>query len=294
MSVDVAYDLANHKALIHTHFERLVPPTTQNYSKLIEAARYSLLNGGKRVRPLFVLAAAETFGAEPDKALSTACAIEMIHTYSLIHDDLPCMDDDDFRRGKPSLHKAFDEAHAVLAGDYLLTRAFEVVSTDEGLTAEQRVRLISLITANCGAHGMVGGQSLDMCAEGKDLSLEELQQLHSLKTGALITASILAGAYIGDANQEECALIKAFGDDLGLAFQIFDDVLDVTQAYAKRGTTQSSDLINNKTTYVTLLGVDKANQAANHHLDQALQNLAKLNRPTGFLKYLALSIKKKP
>jgi geranylgeranyl diphosphate synthase type II len=254
-----------------THLEfklkELVPEKLEApYNQLFKAARYALMSGGKRLRPLLALTTAEAFGISGEIALSAACALEMVHTYSLIHDDLPCMDDDDFRRGKPSLHKAFTEGHAVLAGDYLLTYAFEVVAKDSNLTAEQKVALINLLAKSSGGEGMIGGQVMDIEAEGQTISLDHLKHIHKHKTGAMITASIACGGIIADATPVQMKLLCEFGDDIGLAFQIIDDVIDVTASFQKHGKAISSDSINNKSTYVTLLGLEPAKQAAHELL----------------------------
>lgn len=265
----------------------LIPEQDVPHRQLFEAARYSLIGGGKRLRPLLTLATTETFGIDNRIALNAACAIEMIHTYSLIHDDLPCMDDDDFRRGKPSLHKAYSEGHAVLAGDYLLTFAFEVIAQDPHLEADQKVALVGLLAKNSGAHGMIGGQVMDIEAEGKQIDVRILQQIHRHKTGAMITASLKFGGIIAGANQGQLEALQLFGEDLGLAFQIIDDVLDVTASEKKHGKAIASDEINNKMTYVTLLGLEPARRAAFELLHSGKEHLRKLNCNSLLLENLA-------
>lgn len=220
--------------------------------RLMEAVRYSLLDGGKRLRPALVLGAAELIGGESAEALPAACAVEMIHTYSLIHDDLPCMDDDDVRRGKPSLHKAFDEATAVLAGDALQAMAFELLADagDPGLVAE--------LARAAGPLGMVGGQQLDLEAEGQALELDPLRDLHHMKTGALIRVSVRLGGRIAGADSGQLDALTKYGECLGLAFQIADDVLDVSGDAATLGKNPGSDAARNKSTYPSLLGLDEA------------------------------------
>jgi geranylgeranyl diphosphate synthase type II len=274
-------------ALVEQKLNVLIPEKATDYDSLYKAARYSLLAGGKRLRPILAIATAEAFGKSESTALSAACALEMIHTYSLIHDDLPCMDDDDFRRGKPSLHKAFGEGHAVLTGDYLLTYAFEVVANDPSLHAAQKVALISLIARNCGCQGMIAGQVMDIQAEGKTLTIESLKQIHRYKTGALINASILTGAIIAEASPAEFQLLNDFGHDIGLAFQIVDDVIDVTSSEIKHGKKVASDAANHKTTYVTLLGIEEARQTADSLYIRSLSHLDQLNQDTSILKALA-------
>lgn len=273
--------------LIEQTLNELIPEQNHTYSSLFQSARYSLLNGGKRLRPVLTLATAETFKVSPKNALSTACALEMIHTYSLIHDDLPCMDDDDFRRGKPSLHKAFNEGLAVLAGDYLLTHAFGIIANDSLLNAGQKVALISLISKNAGCRGMIAGQVMDIEAENKTTSLAALQEIHQYKTGALMTASVLAGGIIANASSQELDILRHFGNDMGLAFQIIDDVIDVTESESKHGKKTGSDAANNKATYVTLLGIDGAEKEAQQLLQRALESLSKLPHATSLLQAIA-------
>lgn len=279
--------LQNTSTLLEEHLNRILPESTLPYYTLFSAARYSLLGGGKRLRPILLIATAEALGAPLNKALSAASAIELVHTYSMIHDDLPCMDDDNFRRGKPSLHKAFSEAHAVLAGDFLLSYAFELLAEDTGLTAEQRIKLVSLLSRGCGGHGMIGGQVLDIEAEGKMLDLAALQTIHRHKTGALITTSILMGAVIAEAKETDFMALKEYGDALGLAFQIMDDILDIRSSVEKHGKTTSSDLANNKTTYATLLGLEKAQSAAIGIIESAKAHLSRVNGSTEQLRHLA-------
>lgn len=243
---------------------------------LLEAARYSLLSPAKRMRPLLVLITCEMLGGNRDLALRPACALEMIHTYSLIHDDLPCMDDDDFRRGRPSLHKAFDEATAVLAGDFLLTYPFEILASSPGLSDALKTQLIAVLSKRAGGDGMIGGQILDLAAEGKHLPLEDLQTVHHLKTGALLSCAVEMGALLAGASQQMFKALRAFGKKIGLAFQIADDILDVTAGVVKKGKASGSDSVNQKATYVTLLGLDQARAAAKETLAQALSSLETL------------------
>lgn len=285
MNID-AY-LKSNALLVEEKLLTLIPQKETAFASLYQAARYSILGSGKRLRPILAIATAETFCKSAKETLSAACALEMIHTYSLIHDDLPCMDDDDFRRGKPSLHKAFNEGHAVLTGDYLLTYAFEVIVNDSLLTPQQKTALISLIAKYAGCQGMIAGQVMDLQAEGKKIDLESLKQIHQYKTGALINASILAGGIIGEASSEEFRILHDFGNDIGLAFQIVDDVLDVTASEVKHGKKIASDAANNKTTYVTLLGITEANKTADELYERSISHLEKLNKDTSLLKALA-------
>jgi geranylgeranyl diphosphate synthase type II len=285
--MDIDAYLKSKTLLVEEKLNSLIPQKQTAFASLYQAARYSLLGNGKRLRPILTIATVEVFGKSSNEALTAACALEMIHTYSLIHDDLPCMDDDDFRRGKPSLHKAFNEGHAVLTGDYLLTYAFEVIADDPILTVQQKTALISLIAKYSGCQGMIAGQVMDIQAEGKAIDLECLKQIHQYKTGALINASILAGGIIGEASNEELEIFHNFGNDIGLAFQIVDDVLDVTASEVKHGKAIASDAVNNKTTYVTLLGIEEANKTADELYERAISHLNKLKKDSSLLKALA-------
>ena len=273
--------------LVESKLEELVPESKVLEQELYHAARYSLLEGGKRFRPILTLAVADLFGASLDSALTPACAIEMIHTYSMIHDDLPCMDDDNFRRGKPSLHKQYPEAIAVLAGDYLLTKAFEVISSDEKLTAEQRTFLVKIISKAAGGSGMIGGQVIDILTENKSIDLITLQELHKKKTGALISSAISSGCFISGATEEQTNCLNLYAENLGLAFQVVDDILDITSGDKKRGPQTSSDVSNNKNTYVSLLGLDEAKKVARQLYKSAISSLDQLPQETTFLKKLA-------
>ena len=225
----------------------------------MEAMRYSLFAGGKRVRPVLCLAAAEALGADPAPLLPVACALECIHTYSLIHDDLPAMDDDDLRRGKPTNHVVFGEAGAILAGDGLLTYAFDLMS-DPALSSfigdGERLRLIQVVARAAGPLGMVGGQALDVVSEGREVDFETLRTIHRCKTGALITASVQAGAIIGGASEEQYASLTAYGEAIGLAFQIYDDLLNVEGTTEELGKAAGSDADREKATYPAFFGVE--------------------------------------
>lgn len=247
-------------------------------SRLAEAMRYSLLDGGKRLRPTLVRAAAESLSAEPDTWLYPAAALEMMHVYSLIHDDLPAMDDDDLRRGKATNHRAFDEATAILAGDALQSLAFEHLSLSPGLTADTRLAMVGILARQAGHAGMVGGQMLDLQAEGQQLGLDDLARIHRLKTGALIESALHLGALCTNAPLPDAtrAALTTFGQALGLAFQITDDMLDVTADTATLGKPQGSDAALNKSTYVQLLGLDGARREAQQQTDAALAALDQL------------------
>jgi geranylgeranyl diphosphate synthase type II len=247
-----------------------------SYDKLFDAARYALLGGGKRLRPLLLLAAAEGLGAARAAALPAACAVEMIHTYSLVHDDLPCMDDDDFRRGRPSLHRAFPEGLAVLAGDFLLTYAFEVIAINPLLSPATNLQLVTDLAQSAGGHGMIAGQVMDIEAEGKKLDLPAMEAIHRCKTGALISAAVAMGGIAANASAATMEILRSYGNDLGLAFQIADDLLDVAASMAKRGQSSSSDLLNDKMTYVKLMGYDQATETVRRLVGHAKAKLAQL------------------
>lgn len=253
-------------------------------ARIREAMRYSLLKGGKRIRAALVLEFARLCGAPGSLAMPLACAVEMIHAYSLIHDDLPCMDNDDFRRGKPSCHKQFGEACALLAGDGLLTLAFKTVS-EASIPGEARARAVSELAHAAGYCGMVGGQMLDLQAEGRSISLETLSRLYAMKTGALLRVSALLGCIAGGRAAME-TVADAYTQALGLTFQIADDVLDVAGNLEKLGKPIGSDAENGKTTYVTLLGLDGARREARRQADIARSQADKLPDPA-FLLWLA-------
>lgn len=273
--------------VVQDHLTKLVTVKGLPQDSLYRAAKYSLMAGGKRLRPILAIATAESFGCECQKILNAACALELIHTYSLIHDDLPCMDDDDLRRGKPTLHKVYPEAHAILAGDYLLTYAFEVISTDEVLTDTQKVKLITTLSQNAGGQGMIGGQVMDIEAEDRQVRVEELQCIHRNKTGAMITASVIFGGIVADVTDQQLEMLKLYGEDIGLAFQIIDDVLDVTQSEEVLGKTAGSDITNNKSTYVSLMGLEQAHATAHSLLVSAQERLKKLPITTPILEDLS-------
>jgi len=242
---------------------------------LTEASLYSAGNGGKRIRPILLQAAACAAGGQLDDMWLDApsCAVELIHTYSLIHDDLPAMDDDDLRRGKPSLHRAFDEATAILVGDGLQAKAFELLANAPGLSAQQRVYMIEALSAAAGCDGMVGGQFIDIQATNFDITIEHLQTMHSLKTGALIKASLRIGGIAAAANDAQLQALDTFGDCIGLAFQVVDDILDVEGDTTTLGKTSGKDSEANKPTYVKLLGLGGAKAEAQRLLESALDAL---------------------
>ena len=267
--------------------ERLVPTANVEPAKLHRAIRWSLFAGGKRIRPAIVFASGQTFGASLEHLAATAAAVEMLHTYSLIHDDLPAMDDDELRRGKATCHKQFGDATAILAGDVLQTLAFKAVAEDATLSSDVRVALIAALADGAGTpNGMVSGQQLDLEGEGSSLSLSEVEQIHRQKTGALITAAAAAGAIIGEAPSDELGLIRSFAGHLGLLFQITDDLLDVTQPTEALGKTAGKDASSDKATYPSLLGVAETRSLAEKVRQDALSCLTRLKKETAHLRSL--------
>lgn len=249
---------------------------TQSQKNLIEAMNYSLSAGGKRIRPVLVMAFCSAMGADYKKAKAPACAIEMIHTFSLIHDDLPAMDNDDLRRGKPSCHKAYGEAMAILAGDALSVLPFEIIADDTELSAEQKIKIISALAKATGKAGMIGGQVIDMENEQRnDVDEENLRNMYKNKTGQLIAVSCAMGCIVAGADEETINLSAEYGYKLGLAFQIIDDILDVTASTEEIGKPVGSDAEENKTTFVTLYGVEKAQEIADKITAEAMEYLEK-------------------
>ncbi|MES3012459.1 MAG: farnesyl diphosphate synthase [Pseudomonadota bacterium] len=246
-----------------------------------DAMRYGVLDGGKRVRPLLVLAASQAVHGRPEAAMRAACAVELIHAYSLVHDDMPCMDNDVLRRGKPTVHVQFGEARAMLAGDAMQALAFEVLTPDESpaMPAALQARLCSLLARSAGYKGMAGGQAIDLASIGRPLGEHALRDMHHRKTGALLQASVLMGAACGSATHAQWTALADYGDALGLAFQVVDDILDVTQASATLGKTAGKDIDNNKPTYVTVLGLGAARRHATELRDKAQAALARSGLP---------------
>lgn len=272
--------------VVDRRLEDLLPPSNQEPTRLHSAMRHSVFAGGKRFRPALVIAVGEAFGAEIRELEGTAAAIELIHTYSLIHDDLPSMDDDELRRGKPTCHVEFGEATAILAGDVLQTFAFKCVSEDESLSSETRVKLISEIAAAAGTPlGMVAGQQLDLEAEGKSdgVSVGELERIHTSKTGAMIRASARCGAMIAGAGGDDLDAVSDYAGHLGLIFQITDDLLDVTETTETLGKTAGKDEAAAKSTYPSLFGVHGSRNMLMGHYWAAKEALEKIEVPTGTL-----------
>lgn len=273
---------------VDSAFDAFLPVPDDTRAPLFEAIRYAAIGGGKRVRPLLVVGTAEIFGVSRDVAVRAGCAVEAIHVYSLIHDDLPCMDDDDLRHGKPTLHKVFDEATAVLAGDALHALAFEILS-DHATSSDPftRAELIATLASASGMNGMAGGQMMDMQAEKASYDLHAITRLQQLKTGALLAASVEMGAVLGKVAPEGRAHLRAYARDIGLAFQIADDLLDVTGDETKAGKALRKDEAQGKQTFVTLMGAERAKEQARMLVDQAVGHLSSYGEEAGLLRALA-------
>jgi farnesyl diphosphate synthase len=280
--------MAEAAKLVEAQLDALLPVPQAPEARLIEAMRYAVLGGGKRMRAFLVMQTAQLFSVNQTCAARVAAAVEMLHAYSLVHDDLPAMDDDDLRRGRPSCHKAFDEATAILAGDALQTRAFEVLAEeDTHADPEARCELVTAFAYAAGARGMVGGQMIDMLAEGKTLGAPEITRLQALKTGRLIQFSAEAGAILGRAPQAQRHFIAAYGRELGGAFQIYDDVLDEAGSAHELGKTAGKDAAQGKATMVSILGLERARAQATHLADQAAQHLESFGEKAELLRALA-------
>ena len=272
--------IAERVARIDAELDRYLPAGERLPTSLHQAMRYSTFAGGKRIRPLLMIAASEAVGGAIENVLPAACAMEMIHTYSLIHDDLPAMDDDDYRRGRLTNHKVFGEATAILAGDALLTQAFILLAAtapEEGGSAVERLRVLQIIATAAGSLGMVGGQVVDMESETKSVELPIVEYIHTHKTGALILASLQAGAILGGADSSTFAALTRYGECAGLAFQIADDILDIVGEQALLGKDVGSDVHRGKATYPALLGLAESRRRAEELRDLAIDALAPLD-----------------
>ncbi|MEK6324875.1 MAG: polyprenyl synthetase family protein [Acidobacteriota bacterium] len=281
--------LARRAAEVNEWLDRLVPSETTPPEQLHQAMRYSLLAGGKRLRPALVLAAGEAFDADTDDLMPAACAIEMIHTYSLIHDDLPAMDNDDLRRGRPTCHKAFGEAIAILAGDALLTQAFRVLASDAPKRdAERQVRVIREVATAAGTvEALIGGQMADIESEGNKVDAPALEYIHRSKTGAMISASVVVGGLIAGATEDQIEKLRAYGRRIGLAFQIADDILDVTSTSEQLGKTPGKDQAANKATYPAIHGIATSQARARELVDEAVEVVSSLGLKTRALEDIA-------
>lgn len=270
-------ELGRYYTAVEAELKRVLPKKTAPPRRLHEAMHYSVFGPGKRLRPILTLLTAEGFGQVPERAVSVAAAFELVHAYSLVHDDLPCMDDDDFRRGRPTCHRQFDEATAVLTGDALLTLAFEALAHAK-LPAARNLMLVQELGRAAGSAGLIGGQVDDLEAEGKAVSLRELKSIHARKTGALFTASLRAGAILGGATPKELEGLTRFGHLFGQVFQITDDILDEVGDFATLGKPKGSDRRNEKATYVTLLSLPRARKIARKLASEAMRELDALPR----------------
>jgi geranylgeranyl diphosphate synthase type II len=267
--------------------------TAEPPDRLLEAMTYSLMAGGKRFRSVLCVAAAEAVGGDLEDVLPAACALEMVHTYSLIHDDLPAMDDDDMRRGQPTCHKAFDEAAAILAGDALLTLAFQTLSSIDAGSDRQAakwLRVIQLISHAAGYCGMIQGQMLDMSSEGSQLTLSELKSMHRLKTGVLIEVSLKCGAELVNVNSSQSQLLESYAQYIGLAFQVTDDILNIEGDPAIMGKAVGTDKLRHKSTYPSLLGLEESKMFARKLIDSALQALGSFDQKAEPLRAIATYI----
>src|SRR3990172_8979198 len=274
--MDIREYLKEKGKIVEEALDRYLPGESEMPVTLHKAMRYSMMAGGKRIRPILCIASCEAVGGKPKKALPVACALEMVHTYSLIHDDLPAMDNDDFRRGRPTNHKVFGEAVAILAGDALLTEAFGIMTNfnlRRTIRADAILDVISDLARAAGSFGMVGGQVVDMESEGVEIDLPTLEYLHTRKTGALILASVKGGAKIGEGTHEEIEALTRYGECLGLAFQIADDILDIEGNIEETGKDVGSDLEKGKATYPSIIGMAASKERASELIQMAIDSL---------------------
>lgn len=277
--LDLKEHLKEKKRLVDKFLDDYLPKADVHPIALHEAIRYSLFAGGKRVRPILCIASCEAVGGDIDTVLPVASAIELIHTYSLIHDDLPAMDNDDYRRGRPTNHKMYGEAIAILAGDALLTLAFDLLS-DKGLSkridSDSLLSIIKTLASASGSTGMVGGQAADIQASGKELNLPEVEYIHIHKTGALIRASVCIGAIAGNASNDELHALTRYGECIGLAFQIADDILDIEGSRDEIGKDVGSDIAKEKVTYPSVIGISESKKLANGLIDKSIEAISNL------------------
>lgn len=272
--MDLHSYLSQRQKIVDQALGRFLPKPTAKPQTLHTAMRYSLFAGGKRLRPVLCLAAAEACGGTTANAVPSACALECVHTYSLIHDDLPCMDDDDLRRGKPTSHKVFGEGVAVLAGDALLTIAFEILAQAKPTSRYSTSELVSELASAAGSRWLIGGQVVDLESEGKKLSPQQIRYIHQSKTAALLTACMRLGAMSANATALQLSRLTNFGKALGLAFQVIDDILDITQSSEKLGKSAGKDLAAQKATYPAVFGIERSRQEARRLTQQARNSIA--------------------
>ncbi len=289
MAFDLKTFIAEERERVDSGLERLLPGEEEPSAPLFQAMRYSVMSGGKRLRPILVRCGARAVGGDADAVLPAACAVEFIHTYSLIHDDLPAMDDDDLRRGRPTCHKVYGDAIAILAGDGLLTLAFEVMASpwpnEPALSA--KARATALLARAAGVLGMVGGQACDILSEGKKIDAELLRFIHERKTGALITASLLMGAVLSEAEEEAVQRLRRYGDAVGQAFQIVDDILDIEGDEEVIGKPVGSDVKRGKATYPALFGLDASKDKARALVEEAISAIDPLGEAAEPLRAIA-------
>jgi geranylgeranyl diphosphate synthase, type II len=288
--MDLKAYLQERQGLVNRTMEIYLPGVRGPAFRVVEAMHYSLFAGGKRLRPILCLAGAEAVGGDMSEALPVACALELIHTYSLIHDDLPAMDDDDLRRGRTTCHKQFDEATAILAGDGLLTEAFRIMGESAPQFSGREavlLEIMELIATAAGYRGMVGGQMLDLQAEGRHITIKELETIHRLKTGALLTAAVRAGALAGGGGRQEVTMLSGYGEKFGLAFQVTDDILDVEGDSLEMGKAAGADAKRRKATYPGLLGLDQAKAWARRLVEGAVAEVEPLGERAVPLQELA-------
>ena len=288
MTAEFDQRIQSYTQQVDAQLELIIPPDSGPASKLYKAMRYSVFNGGKRVRPALCFAAAEAISASDDNTVKIAAAVEMIHAYSLIHDDLPAMDDDELRRGVPTCHIQFDEATAILAGDGLHSLAFKQLTNLTGITASINLEIIAILSDLAGCNGMVTGQAVDLESTGTQLSVEELNYMHTHKTGALIEASVVMGAMAtNQADEAQVDALRRYARAIGLAFQIQDDILDVESSTEQLGKSQGSDSDNNKATYTSILGIEKAKSEAECLYQESLEALSPFDDKAEPLRALA-------
>ena len=280
--------LRNDVSLIERNLLSFLPGADCGQSSVVDAMEYSLSNGGKRIRPVLALEFARACGGDRNECLPLACAVEFIHTYSLIHDDLPCMDNDDMRRGKPSCHKQFNEETALLAGDALLTHAFDLIASCD-LESDKKCEAVSLLAQNSGVNGMLGGQVIDLIFEKASPTVKDLLTVYRMKTGALISAACLMGCISAGADKKQMEAASQFAYSLGVAFQIQDDILDIVGDESVLGKPVGSDAENEKSTYATIVGIEKAKEDVKRLTDIAISSLEAFE-DSSFLKELALSL----
>ena len=262
-------------ALFDAEFEKYFDADDADLTAVTDAMAYSALAGGKRIRPFLVTEFCRLFGGDVRSALPLAAALECVHTYSLIHDDLPCMDNDDLRRGKPTCHKVYGEEFALLAGDALLTKAFEIIADADGLSEKVKIDAVKALSSLAGVRGMIGGQTIDLQSEGKSIDFEKLLKLHALKTGALIRCAAYLGAISANARPEQISAADRYAERLGLAFQIADDILDVTSTEEELGKPIGSDSENGKVTFLSFMSIEEATSFAERTADEAAEFISK-------------------